>query len=87
MTAQIHTHRLPCSLLAWLPGLRSKLARREQRRLDADGEVALLQLVHYFVAMSVQTNQKAFFMFDQHTHTPYPMGGDVTCYGPPFHLD
>lgn len=85
MTAHIHTHRLPCSLLAWLPGLRSKLARGEQRRLDADGEVVLFPLVHYFVAMSVRTNQRALFMLEP--HTPYQTEVDVTCYGPPFHLD
>lgn len=67
MTALIHTHRLPCSSLAWLPVSHSKLARGEQRRLEADGEVVLFQLAYYFVAMSIRTNQSALFMYELHT--------------------
>lgn len=66
-------------LAACLPCLRSKLARREQRGLDVDGEVVPFPLAPYFVAMSVGTNHRAVFMFELHTHTAHPMEGDVTC--------
>lgn len=79
MTAQTHTHRLPCSLPACLPCLRSKLARREHRGLDADGEVVPFPLAPYFVAMSVGTNHRAVFMVELHTHTADPIEGNVTC--------
>lgn len=66
-------------LAACLPCLRSKLARREQRGLDVDGEVVPFPLAPYFVAMSVGTNHRAVFMFELHTHAAHPMEGDVTC--------
>lgn len=70
---------LACLLAVCLPCLRSKLARGEQRGLDADGEVVPFPLAPYFVAMSVWTNHRAPFMFELHTHRAHPMEDDVTC--------